>query len=275
MSLTPDGWTLLNTWEGCRLSAYPDPASGGAPWTIGYGHTGPDVHPGLTISQQQAEAWLQSDVAGAASSVDRLLTGVVLTPRQRDALISFCFNVGAGALERSTLRRRLLTGEAAAIVLREELPRWCQGRLLVLCDDLDPDGGAIELIQQLRQRHGAHRCRFLVCLHSTIHQERLERIWRCGVDGLSCLDHCGNGHILQTLLILMRGLTCMDPLFTQRLRRLGAEALEHQLEERDLQLIQALARGRSCREIAALWQLRYDSVRRLLSSLYHRVGVRN
>ena len=165
------------------------------------------------------------------------------------------------------------TASTTAELLALALPQ--QGRLLVLCDDLDPDGGAIELIQQLRQRHGAHRCRFLVCLHSTIHQERLERIWRCGVDGLSCLDHCGNGHILQTLLILMRGLTCMDPLFTERLRRQGAEALEHQLEERDLQLIQALARGRSCREIAALWQLRYDSVRRLLSSLYHRVGVRN
>jgi len=37
MPLTPEGWTLLKTWEGCELSAYPDPASGGAPWTIGYG----------------------------------------------------------------------------------------------------------------------------------------------------------------------------------------------------------------------------------------------
>jgi GH24 family phage-related lysozyme (muramidase) len=127
MPLTTEGWTLLKTWEGCRLSAYPDPASGGAPWTIGYGHTGPEVVAGLTITQQQAEAWLQKDVAHAASAVERLLPGVALVPRQRDALISFCFNVGAGALDTSTLRRRLLAGEAPAVVISQELPRWCKG----------------------------------------------------------------------------------------------------------------------------------------------------
>ena len=127
MPLTPEGWTLLKTWEGCRLSAYPDPASGGAPWTIGYGHTGAQVVPGLTITQEQAEAWLKQDAAEAAGTVDRLLSGVALTPRQRDALISFCFNVGAGALERSTLRKRLLAGEAPAVVIAKELPRWCKG----------------------------------------------------------------------------------------------------------------------------------------------------
>jgi GH24 family phage-related lysozyme (muramidase) len=127
MPLTPEGLTLLKTWEGCRLSAYPDPASGGAPWTIGYGHTGPDVVPGLTVTQQQADTWLQKDVAHAASAVERLLPGVALLPRQRDALISFCFNVGVGALETSTLRKRLLAGESAPRVLQEELPRWCKG----------------------------------------------------------------------------------------------------------------------------------------------------
>ena len=127
MPLTPEGWALLKTWEGCRLSAYPDPASGGAPWTIGYGHTGPDVVPGLTITQQQADNVLQKDVAHAASSVGRLVPGVALLPRQRDALISFCFNVGAGALEGSTLRKRLLAREAPAVVIAQELPRWCKG----------------------------------------------------------------------------------------------------------------------------------------------------
>jgi len=127
MPLTPEGWTLLKTWEGCSLSAYPDPASGGTPWTIGYGHTGAEVLPGLTITQEQAEAWLEQDVAEAASAVDRLLRGIALTLRQRDALISFCFNVGAGALERSTLRKRLLAGEPPAVVIAQELPRWHKG----------------------------------------------------------------------------------------------------------------------------------------------------
>jgi GH24 family phage-related lysozyme (muramidase) len=127
MPLTPEGWTLLRTWEGCRLSAYPDPASGGAPWTIGYGHTGPDVVPGLTITQQQADTFLQKDVAHAASAVERLLPGMALLPCQHDALISFCFNVGVGALETSTLRKRLLAGESTTLVLKEELPHWCKG----------------------------------------------------------------------------------------------------------------------------------------------------
>ena len=127
MTITPEGLQLIKSWEGCRLSAYPDPASGGAPWTIGYGHTGPEVHAGLAISQRQAEAWLAADVATAAAAVDRLLRGVVLQPRERDALVSFCFNVGVGALQSSTLRRRLRAGEAPQVVLTEELPRWCHG----------------------------------------------------------------------------------------------------------------------------------------------------
>ena len=127
MSITPAGLQLLKTWEGCRLSAYPDPASGGDPWTIGYGHTGPEVHAGLVITQQQADAWLLSDAAVAARAIDRLVGDVAMSPRQRDALISFCFNVGAGAVEGSTLRRRLLAGEQVGKVLAEELPRWCHG----------------------------------------------------------------------------------------------------------------------------------------------------
>jgi hypothetical protein len=64
---------------------------------IGYGHTGPEVSPGLTISQAQADAWLEADVAKATAAVNRLLAPVALSPTQRDALVSFCFNVGAGA----------------------------------------------------------------------------------------------------------------------------------------------------------------------------------
>ena len=54
MALSQEGLNLIKHWEGCRLTAYPDPASGADPWTIGYGHTGPEVKPGLTISQEQA-----------------------------------------------------------------------------------------------------------------------------------------------------------------------------------------------------------------------------
>ncbi len=145
MTLSPDGWQLLKRWEACRLAAYPDPGSGGEPWTIGYGHTGPEVVPGLVISPQQAEAWLQSDAAEAAATVDQLLAGCALTPREREALVSFCFNVGAGALEGSTLRRRLLAGEPTARVIAEELPRWCRG-----------ENGPLEGLQRRRAAEVAH-----------------------------------------------------------------------------------------------------------------------
>ena len=48
--------------EGLRLKAYPDPATGADPWTIGYGHTGLDVHPGKTITKAEALALLRSDM---------------------------------------------------------------------------------------------------------------------------------------------------------------------------------------------------------------------
>lgn len=128
MALTPAGYRLIQTWEGCRLRAYPDPASGGAPWTIGYGHTGPDVQPGLVISQAQAEAWLRSDVTRAETAVDRCLAASSrLSLQQRDALVSFCFNVGAAAFSASSLVRRLRAGETASRVLAQELPRWVHG----------------------------------------------------------------------------------------------------------------------------------------------------
>jgi GH24 family phage-related lysozyme (muramidase) len=75
MPLTPKGWTLLKTWEGCRLRSYPDPASGGAPWTIGYGHTGAEVMRGLTITQEQSarEPWSAPPCASAYSPGNRQL----------------------------------------------------------------------------------------------------------------------------------------------------------------------------------------------------------
>ena len=124
MEISAAGLDLLKRFEGCRLEAYPDPGSGGAPWTIGYGHTGAEVVPGLVITQAQAEAWLRADLAHSQRALETLLEDVLLNQGQWEALLSFCFNVGAGALGRSTLRRRLLAGEPAARVIREELPRW-------------------------------------------------------------------------------------------------------------------------------------------------------
>jgi GH24 family phage-related lysozyme (muramidase) len=119
---------IVKEFEGLELNAYPDPGTGGDPWTIGWGHTGPEVMKGLRISQDKAEAWLASDLKVAADGMFRLLPmASKWKPHQQAALISFVFNCGAGALEESTLRKRLLAGEDPAAVVRSELPRWNKG----------------------------------------------------------------------------------------------------------------------------------------------------
>ena len=116
---------LVKEFEGCKLEAYLCPAG---VWTIGWGHTGPEVKQGLKWTQQQADAALAADLREAhagmlqAIPMARSYSG----PRQA-ALTSWVFNVGAGAAADSTLRRRLGAGEDPVKVIREELPRWNKG----------------------------------------------------------------------------------------------------------------------------------------------------
>jgi lysozyme len=100
------GLALTEQFEGLRLSAYQDQVG---VWTIGYGHTGPDVTPELTITQAQAEQLLQNDVASACGCVNNNVT-VELTQDEFNALVDFVFNLGAGAFEGSTLLRDLNAG---------------------------------------------------------------------------------------------------------------------------------------------------------------------
>ena len=65
LSCSPNGQTLIKKFEGLRLTAYQDMVG---VWTIGYGHTGPDVKPGLTITQQQADQLLINDLVTLAKS---------------------------------------------------------------------------------------------------------------------------------------------------------------------------------------------------------------
>lgn len=95
------GLMLIEQFEGERLRSYPDPGTGGAPWTIGYGHTA-SVHPGETITHEQSVAFLEADVAFAEHSVAALVQ-VELTPNQFSALVSFEYNTGG--LAGSTLLR--------------------------------------------------------------------------------------------------------------------------------------------------------------------------
>lgn len=128
MSYLPFAKDIIAEFEGCKLRAYPDPGTKGDPWTIGYGHTGADVRPGMEITQAQAEKFLESDILVAAKGVFELLPMAQhWTPKQQAALISFAFNVGLNSLKTSTLRQRLLAKQDPLTVIKEELPRWNKG----------------------------------------------------------------------------------------------------------------------------------------------------
>ncbi|MBB6250607.1 lysozyme [Nitrospirillum iridis] len=103
------GIALTEQSEGLKLTAYLCPAGR---LTIGYGHTGPDVTPGMTITQDQAMDLLLQDLATAGTGVMGAVT-VPLSDNQYAALTDFVFNLGIGALTQSTLLRLLNQGDHA------------------------------------------------------------------------------------------------------------------------------------------------------------------
>jgi lysozyme len=109
LTYSGNGLALTEQFEGCRLSAYQDQVG---VWTIGYGHTGADVTPGLTITQVEAEALLAKDVLAAARCVNTLVK-LSLTQGEFDALVDFVFNLGSGNFLRSTLLTALNAGDLA------------------------------------------------------------------------------------------------------------------------------------------------------------------
>ena len=117
---------MIKEFEGCRLQSYPDPASGGDPWTVGIGHTGPEVVPGYEITQAVANQLLRDDLDRFEKGISDQIN-VPLNQEQFDALVSWAFNCGLGATSDSTLRRRLNAGEDVNKVISEELPRWTSG----------------------------------------------------------------------------------------------------------------------------------------------------
>ena len=123
MKTSQAGINLIKSFESLQLTAYVCPAG---ILTIGYGHTGPDVVSGQRYSEQQAEAMLKKDLAWAEEAVTRNVK-IQLNQSQFDALVSFTYNVGAGALEESTLLKRLNDKEDPYLVVKQELPKWCKG----------------------------------------------------------------------------------------------------------------------------------------------------
>lgn len=118
------GFALIKQYEGCRLAAYRCAAG---VWTIGYGHTA-GVHSGMTITQAQADAYLQQDIAkfeGYVNNPAYVPITEQLNQNQFDALVSFAFNLGAGNL------RKLCKGRTAAQIA-QAMTQYCKANGKVL-----------------------------------------------------------------------------------------------------------------------------------------------
>ena len=129
------GIALIKRFEGCArlrpdglVEAYPDPASGGDPWTIGWGATGAGIGPGTVWTQAQCDARLERDLERYSAEVSEALSGAPTNKSQFDALVSFHYNTGA--IGRATLTRKHIAGDFAGA--QAEFARWnrAAGRVL-------------------------------------------------------------------------------------------------------------------------------------------------
>lgn len=112
------GLELIKKFEGLRLEPY---ICSGGKKTVGYGHTGDLARADRRITEIEAEAALRQDLRGAERDVERLVK-VPVSDNQFSALVSFVFNLGAGSLSRSTLLRKLNTGDYTGA--SEEFWKW-------------------------------------------------------------------------------------------------------------------------------------------------------
>lgn len=140
-----DGQAVMHYFEQCRLEAYPDPATGGKPWTIGWGDTGPDVVPGLVITQQQADERF-------AKRLHREFEPGVLDLLQRepsqsqfDAFVSLAYNIGLANFRGSTALRKFNQGDDSGAA--DAILMW--------------NKAAGKVMLGLKRRRAAERARYL------------------------------------------------------------------------------------------------------------------
>ena len=143
--LSQSGAEFISRKEGFRPVAYQDIAG---IWTIGYGHTGPDVYPGMTVTHEQALALLIQDTAKAARAVNSLVS-VPITQNQFDVLVSLVHNIGESAFAGSTTLRELNRGNYQAAADAIEL--WNKATI----------NGVLTFVQGLANRRAEEKQRFL------------------------------------------------------------------------------------------------------------------
>ena len=121
MKTSTKGTDLIKEFEGCELTAYVCPAG---VLTIGYGHTGVDVSPNQTITQEEANNLLVKDLGRFENSVNDYVT-VDITQSMFDSLVSFTYNCGADAFRNSTLLRLLNSKDYEGAA--GQFDRWVNG----------------------------------------------------------------------------------------------------------------------------------------------------
>jgi lysozyme len=123
MRINDKGIALIKSFEGCKLRAYQDSVG---IWTVGYGATfyqdGSKVKSVDILTQQQADDLLNYHVNLFADKVKPLIKGE-LSDNQFSALVSFAFNLGAGALSKSTLLKKVNANPEDESI-RAEFAKW-------------------------------------------------------------------------------------------------------------------------------------------------------
>lgn len=127
MQISDKGLKSIVAFEGMELNAYKCPAG---VWTIGVGHTGTvdgiPISRGMMIPEAEAMALLREDIKRFERYLNRQSFVGRLTQGMFDALVSFIFNVGTGAFDSSTMRKKLCTG-AAPEDIAKEFRKWVYG----------------------------------------------------------------------------------------------------------------------------------------------------
>jgi GH24 family phage-related lysozyme (muramidase) len=134
---SPAAAKLIQQFEGCAkrrndgtLEAYPDPGSGGDPWTIGWGSTGADIKSGTVWTQAEADARFEQHLAQFAAGVEKRIEGAATSQSQFDAMVSLAYNIGLGNFGTSTLLKKHKAGDKAGAAA--EFAKWnkAAGRVL-------------------------------------------------------------------------------------------------------------------------------------------------
>ena len=132
MNVSEQGLKLIRHHEGVRSRPYRCPAG---LWTVGVGHLIGDgkslpAEWNRVFSTEEIDGLLKRDLRRFELGVHKMLPNMPLRQHEFDALVSFCFNLGLGCFQRSTVRQALLRGDKTQAMA--SLIKYCRagGKIL-------------------------------------------------------------------------------------------------------------------------------------------------